>query len=565
MADGLANTALEQVASLAELAANQRGVSLVGSDLRLFENRVGVAASDIDANTQISPFMLGRTYELALAPTARRKTGAHLTPEAVARNLLAMMAPPAAGDTVLDPSVGGAAFLIAAADQLVAAGAAPLAVLSQLAGVDIDAGAVAIAEVALAIWGLDHQVEVRALSGIHHGDGLLDPLPRADRVVGNPPFLNQLRSSSAHSADRRVALREKWGDLVGAYTDDAWLFLAAGLDAACDQGQLAMVQPVSVLAARHGESVRRHIGERASLTGLWLARDRVFDAAVQVCGVVLDRGSDGHDHVERRVGADFAPAPRRSSQPTAQQWGSAAATLLAVPDVDLVGRTSATIADRATATAGFRDQFYGFVPFVSESSSDDVDSSHAKLITVGMIDVMHLGWGERNYKFAKQSFTRPTIDLGALAANDPKLNDWVAARRRPKVVMATQTRVVEVWVDTDGVVVPATPVLSIEPHSENPEELWLLAAALSAPAVSAHLLAVNFGTAMSLNAMKVAARDVLQLPLPIETGAWREAAELLRDAPHELADFAALMGRAYGVQDPALVAWWLGRLPNRTE
>ena len=135
---------LDAVAVLAETAANQRGLSLVGSGLRLFEGRRAVPVGDVAS--RVSPFDLGRTYELLLAPKARRKKGAHLTPEGVARNLVAMMPPPGLSDRVLDPAVGGAAFLIAAADQLVDGGARPAEVIRQLFGVDIDAGAVAVAE-----------------------------------------------------------------------------------------------------------------------------------------------------------------------------------------------------------------------------------------------------------------------------------------------------------------------------------------------------------------------------------------------------------------------------------
>ena len=270
----------------------------------------------------MSPFDLGRAYELLLAPKARRKKGAHLTPEGVARNLVAMMPPPALSDRVLDPAVGGAAFLIAAADQLVDGGARPAEVIRQLFGVDIDAGAVAVAEAALALWGIDHEVEVRPLPNLSHGDGLLHELPVANRVVGNPPFLNQLRSSSTHTAARRTALRERWGDLVGTYTDDAWLFIAAGLHALDANGTLAMVQPVSVLAARYGDAVREHVAARASLLGIWLAREQVFDAAVQVCGLVLGTGSSTAATVERRVGADFSTVPTRLDQPAPSEWGS---------------------------------------------------------------------------------------------------------------------------------------------------------------------------------------------------------------------------------------------------
>lgn len=567
------STSLEPVALVrarAELGANQRGASLLDSGLRLFDPLLGFdrdalaesLAQPASTVEPVSPFSLGRTYELALATATRRKTGSHLTPEMIARQLVAMMAPPKPSDRVLDPAVGGAAFLIAAADRLLSAGARPDNVVTQLHGFDIDPGAVAIAESAVALWALDHGVDPTPLPSLRHADGLLDPLPVVDCVVGNPPFLTQLRSTSSHTAERRDALRERWGDMVGTYTDDAWLFLAAGLDALAAEGSMAMVQPVSILAARDAMAVRERVHDVARLAGIWVGRDRVFDAAVQVCGIVVDRNRRRR-RVQRAVGQDFEPIDALKVQPSAGEWGSAAAATLAVPMVNLAV-ASRTVGDLATATAGFRDQFYGFVPFVSESRSKRVATGNAKLVTVGMIDVFQLGWGSRTFMFAKQAFTRPVVDLAALHEQDPSLARWTDARLRPKLMMATQTRIVELWVDAEGRCIPATPVLSVEPHDEDDEQsLWLLAAALSAPALSASLVAAKFGTAMSITALKLAARDVLAAPLPKDAKPWRAAAELIRTDPHEVGEFAALMGAAYRSPASELKSWWLDRVPKR--
>ena len=589
---------LTAVRSLAERAANQRGTSLVGSDLRLFANPdVSTSGAAGERATEqagvddgiISPFALGRTYELLLSPADRQKTGAHLTPETVARQLVGLMASPSPSDRVLDPAVGGAAFLLAAADQLVAAGADPVDAAIQLHGFDIDPGAVAVAEAALALWEIDHGNPPRALRTIAVGDGLLVELPRVERVVGNPPFLNQLRSTSSHTAERRAALKQRWNDLVGAYTDDAWLFLAAGIDALVAGGSAAMVQPMSILAARHGDNVRRYIAESNTMTSLWVGRDRVFDAAVQVCGLVFTAEPNAATKLQRYVGAEFESCAPLPSQPDASAWGAAASVALDVPQVDLVSsRCGGSVGDLATATAGFRDQFYGFVPYVAEHDAPitlgELPASVSPLVTVGMIDVLELGWGVRSHRFAGTSYDRPCIDVAKLREEDPRLGEWVDARLQPKILMATQTRVVELWVDRVGSAIPATPVLSIEPRpdasdsdasasdaldsdasdSDSVEPLFLLAAALSSPAVSAHVVAQNFGTALSLNAMKLAARDVLAAPLPKHDEPWHEAARLVAGDSFDLRRFGQLMNKAYGLRDSNLIDWWLKRLPNHS-
>ena len=562
--------ALRAVRSLAELGANQRGHSFIGSDLRLFQDMGAVAPAEGDSGGPVSAFSLGRTYEVLLTQTARRRTGSHLTPESIARNLIAMMPSADPEDTVLDPAVGGAAFLLASADQLVEAGASPAQARAQLYGVDIDEGAVVVAEAALALWAIDQGLSPTALPQIAVGDGLLHELPRVDRVVGNPPFLNQLRTGSSHGQTRRADLRTRWGDLVTAYTDDAWLFIAAGIEALLPGGCLAMVQPTSVLSAGHGRAVREHVHEQGRVSGLWLAREQVFDAAVDVCGVVIETKPQApspqpRHAVKRRVGASFTAATALRKMLGPDDWGSAASELFGVPQVRF-SSGGEQLRELVVATAGFRDQFYGLAPHVAEAAGPPT-LDRPKLVTVGMIDVMRLAWGERVFKFAKQPYERPVLDRDSLHADDPKLGEWVAARLRPKLLVATQTKVVECWVDVEGHTVPATPVVSVEPRDlTDVQTLWRVAAALTAPAVSAYWMARKFGSGMSRNSMRISATDIESLPLPKDHNAWDQASELLQNAssnPAVLADFAAAIGEAYGIGDPTLVAWWMGRQPNK--
>ena len=87
------------------------------------------------------------------------------------------------------------------------------------------------------------------------GDALLDPqlAPEGafDLVIGNPPFLSQLGSSTSRSVTGGAALRVRFGAAVAGYTDPAALFLVLGHRLARpDGGVVAMIEPVSLLTAR---------------------------------------------------------------------------------------------------------------------------------------------------------------------------------------------------------------------------------------------------------------------------------------------------------------------------
>jgi hypothetical protein len=128
------------------------------------------------------------------------------------------------------------------------------------------------------------------------------------------------------------------------------------------------------------------------------------------------------------------------------------------------------------------------------------------------------------------------------------------------VLVAPQTRIVEAAVDADGAYLPATPLVAVEPRSDQPEATpWRVAAALGAPPVTAWALALTAGTARSRHALKLSARQALAVPLPVDTARWHAAADALRQGASP-ADVAQDMTQAYGLApaDPVL-AWWRER------
>ena len=117
------------------------------------------------------------------------------------------------------------------------------------------------------------------------------------------------------------------------------------------------------------------------------------------------------------------------------------------------GSPEGVLANWATATAGFRDQCYGLIPFVRDGLED------APLVTSGLLDPGRSAWGERPARFGGRRYLRPGIDLKALGATDPRLAAWTASRQVPKVLLATQTAVLEAAVDEQGTWVPSVPVV----------------------------------------------------------------------------------------------------------
>lgn len=515
-------------------------------------------------------------YESSIPALTRRRTGVHYTPARLADSLveLALEHLRRVPESVVDPSCGAGSFLLAAADALVDAGVEPSQVLLRLAGADVDPAAVAACRDALEAWAGEHRLAPGAADvvDLRVADMLADPPAdwsgRFDLVVGNPPFLGQLSDTTARDATQRAAVRERFTG-VGPYTDTAALFVAGSLDLLHSGGVSLLIQPASFLATRDTAAVRDRVLRDAQLVAMWASPELHFDAGVHVCAPVLrvggDRSSGGP--VSVRWGGDLAAIGELRSPEPGDSWGPLLAQPLGVPTVPDVPVARQRLHTIAASTAGFRDEFYALAEAARELDEPGFVQSSPRLVTVGMIDPSRLTWGYRPRKLAGRQVTAPRLDLVALQESSPRVADWVRRRLRPKVLVASQTRVLEAVADPVGDLVPITPVISVEPFDT--ADLWRTVAALLAPTASAAAAARRLGTGMSVGAVRWSASAVGDIELPIDRVAWDRGAVLARrlaDADGGTrADLLARLGRtmclAHGCSpDAEVMAWWYDRV-----
>ena len=523
---------------------------------------------------------------------------------------------------VLDPACGSGRFLVAVKARITGALVAlgqDREVAEQIArrclfGFDVDPMAIELAGRELAGHELDgHELAGRDL-GCTQGLRVLDALNASpesepllepgsfDLVVGNPPFLNQLSKRSARDRTATAALRERFGAAIGPYTDPAAAFMLLGAQLAQrNGGVVAMVEPMSLIASRDAGGVRRALSEAGALEHLWLVGGGAFDASVEVCVPVVRMGAE---HQRTQVTCGHSPAEFKGTFDPSEQavtqagghagagggsgsggvndgafgggvkgaggsngareasWSEALALSLGVPRVEL--GTDGELGDIAVATADFRDQYYGLGPHVVdlEIPPSGGDASWPKLITSGLIDPAHLLWGTRPTRFNKRTFSYLRVNRSQLP--EP-LQRWAETRLVPKVMVATQTKIPEAVVDSEGEMLPSVPVISAVPN--HPADLWKVAAVLTCPTVAALGARRHLGSALSSKAFRMRATDVMALPLPTDLAEWNKAAALLQ-AQAPLVEVGEAMNRAYGLGSnqtlcDELTAWWLGQMPTR--
>ncbi len=525
---------------------------------------------------------LGIAWEQLIEGDDRRTRGAHFTPRPVADRVaelsldLCVDRSTKGAPGVWDPACGGGAFLLAACRWLERhTSFTRAAIVASMHATDLDETALDVCDAALELWSGG-----AARPTVTASDSLLD-LPADwpadfDVVIGNPPFLGQLTSDTSRSAVRRAQLATSFESANGAYIDEAGLFVELSLRHTAAGGVVALVIPESLLGARDAEAMRTTVSSHARLARLWIDEGQSFEAAVDVVAAIMQRHRSSEaptaTTTELSVGVNkpivLTPAPT----PEPKSWAPLLANALGVPPVHLV--TEKTLGDRATVTAGFRQHFYGIADAVIEADVTSDIQPGPKLITSGAIEPLRLLWADKPVKFAGTRWTAPVLQLGAI--EDDAVRDWFAQRCVPKLLLASQTKVVEVVVDTDGSLVPSVPVVSVEP--QQPADLWHLAAALSAPAVSAWMLTEAAGTGLSHDAIRVRAATLATAPLPTDQAHWNDGAlhaqrahaaaacENAADYICAMRDLATSMQAAYGVEEHVGSWWWERiRLPSGSD
>ena len=512
--------------------------------------------SQLDASLLVAD-TLGRALELLTASDPRQERGAHFTPmrlaDRVARRAVDNLAtkqsqsPP----VVLDPAAGGGAFLLAAARTLRSHGFGEGDIVTNLHAADIDQQSLDVCRAGLHLWSRG-----AAEPHVHHGDApvTLGTAPLADIIVGNPPFLSQLRTKTSRSGQRQ-GLPETFGLGNLGYLDEAGVFVVACAHWLRPDGSLALILPQSLLAAADAQHARILTGERLRLKEILIPDRDAFEASVEVAVLMATGRESGEAYtIDVRAGgcATTVPYPHKG------EWSIALAATQGVPPVQLSssnddGRTLATL---ASVTAGFRQHFYGLDGAVQEEEQRDQDASNAslpRLVTVGAIDPLVCYWGERSVKFNGSKWLRPVVAMDEIV--DSSVRDWFEQRRRPKLLLASQTRIVEVLPDPLGRYLPSVPVLTVEWGTNADEGLmWRLTAMLSSAETCAHLRNRSAGTGLSDTSIRIRASQLVNLPLPSGLEAWQEAANTAQSAFSE-SDPEARFGLMRTMVERMHVAW----------
>ena len=467
---------------------------------------------------------------------------------------------------VLDPACGDGRLLEAVHTRLSAWG-----IQCELLGVDIDPEAVRSARQRLS-------TAATIIATIIEGDALdpsvLQPVSPENSAVGicdlfiaNPPFISQMSAQTTRGGSSRHG--------GGPYADVAVEFCGLALQVTSSmRGRIAMILPQSLLTARDAGPIRSRMNASSSALWDWHSDGFHFDAAVRVCAIGRERhrALSGSSDIGTSATSTSATSTSDTSTSdtstsgtgtshTPNSWGHLIARARGVPTLGEL-KTDGVLGDRAELNANFRDQYYGLVPAVKESHPER-DLHLPPLITTGLIDPGVCHWGRRPARFAKQAFAAPRVDLAAL---DEPMLAWAHRKLVPKVLVATQTRVIEAVADPTGDWLPGVPITSVTPivckvageqFPDLDRAIWELAAVLTSPVATIAAWWASAGSGLSSNSLRISPHLIAATPWP--QGDLTDAVEYLRNG--QIIECGQAVSAACGIEEshPA-VQWWTSRL-----
>jgi adenine-specific DNA-methyltransferase len=245
-------------------------------------------------------YWIATYYALLMPQKKRRQLAAYFTPPPLAKyaiNKLCELGVTPGVSRILDPSSGGAAFLVPLAQAVALESRRkhldPHKTLEKInetiAGIEIDESLVRLSKLLLSDLLADELFEARRKLSISiiNGDTLenVEPTATYDAVIGNPPYGRVFRPA-------KVVLTQYASVISDGYVNKYALFVQRAIAWARPGGVICLIIPMSFLGGPYFAALRRHILEEAvviSLDPIEQRSDLFMDVLCDVCVLTLRR------------------------------------------------------------------------------------------------------------------------------------------------------------------------------------------------------------------------------------------------------------------------------------
>ena len=262
-----------------------------------------------------------------------------------------------------------------------------------------------------------------------------------DVIVGNPPFVNAIRGN-VPSFDKAF-YQHRFQQVTGS-ADLAYYFLELSHHLITPDGLVGFILPKVALGAPSLSLFRDIVTPR--VLHLPTSVSLFADANVQV--VLLVVGATGKCMVSNEAyptkeqWIEIQPKHQITWVGMETNWWSQfwfATQSTELPDLSNCIPLSQSVFEVASGL--ITSEFY------EVKLGDSKNGKGMKLLTSGGIDPFCQYWGQRTQKFRKVNYLHPRISTRGIR---PKLKEKLDRSKRPKIIIANQTKTVEAYLDAKG-------------------------------------------------------------------------------------------------------------------
>lgn len=297
-----------------------------------------------------------------------------------------------------------------------------------------------------------------------------------DVILGNPPFVNVIENRREPQTVNFVGFR--WPTIKGT-SDIAYHFFALALDILKPRGFAALLQPRQALNAPATQAWRESISPRQPRL-LGIVQDHRIFAGASVHVAMIALGPAGSCQL-----IDFQDGRITSESMCDEVIGSNWWSLLSGAEGS--GNSSTidsgpTVGDHFDVAASMTT---GDAYAIKEFLIDDESEPGQRLVTTGLIDPGLCLWGVDRCRYLKDIYNFPRLPFSE------KLPGTVARRleksRRPKILVAGLSKVLECFLDLDGTHIGAVATFSIYHPADDIDQLKALVDIIHRPVESVRL------------------------------------------------------------------------------
>ncbi|MEN2786739.1 Eco57I restriction-modification methylase domain-containing protein [Sphingomonas qilianensis] len=280
-----------------------------------------------------------------------------------------------------------------------------------------------------------------------------------DVVLGNPPFANAIENELSHSRDFEAIKFRSFG--VKGAADYSARFLSLSSELPHRNGAVGLVLPRMILNSTTTDELRTRLNTslRPSMIYCPPERNLFHGAIIDIALICLSNQSNVK--ISR---SGIGEISWKATSEWHDNWWTIVSSVWADRKISAKIGIKLGIVFDVSGSMTTADAYE-----INGAISDDEHGDGQRLITTGLIDPRECHWGIKECRYLKNNYYHPRLSP-SLEFSD-SLNKRIISSRRPKIIVAGLSSILEAYLDDNGRDIGAVATFSIFDKLDNMQNL----------------------------------------------------------------------------------------------